>query len=490
MTESEFSLEASLGSFMPHRMHMRLGGAVGDYSPETAHVHSLATSVHENMHFLQTLMTSYGHMTWDSHRQTTSYLMSEWSRLATAPDGKRRLPLAHAAKLSRGHLLGALVTHRAILEMIRLDRARSWRQEPNVSFAEIGLSLAPHPWACNPVITVGGESHTLQGKEIMEGHSKYVETTLLETIVGMSRKDAWDRSTLPPQYHIALDWFVEQCGEERQSEFPFLCDLALQTNWSILPETEAQWRASHPAWRFVTLTDARRLMPGLTLGDPSEWPMRYSHFASSLLTAAGFQSLDDVYSERLAVIHRKKELLRLDDLMRAAIEFRIKHPWCGGNPVADPQLWKMLASKFPPPIMEIDGQLRGFGLGSAEANGEVVFELQFQALAAQIFGEFSQTAVREQTIECAFSKYDIPLGCEFQRTATCSGRYDPRKGPPHPAMIAENTPGCSFELLLNASGLSSADLDLDHSARLPTDKDLEEMERQARIEKERAEGEM
>jgi len=219
-------------------------------------------------------------------------------------------------------------------------------------------------------------------------------------------------------------------------------------------------------------------MSDLELGGPEEWPTRYDGFASELLSAAGFRSLDETFTERLDAFKRKEKLLRFEELMRAGIEFRKRKPWCGANPVADKDLWYQMAGSFRAPIVEIEGRLGGFGQDDAETNSEVFMELQFQALAAQIFGDFSALAKRENALECAFSKFNIPQGCEFQRTHNCTGQYKPADGPPHPVEQAEDgtMSGCYFEMLLNTAGLRSTDIDLDSSARLPSDRELKELD--------------
>lgn len=479
---TELSFDAIYGLFMPQRLHMRLEGSVAEYAGADATLRAQATTVHEHLHFFQTILTGYGHIAWDSHRQATSYLVHEWKKIATAPDGKRRLPLAHVARLGPHQLLAAFVGHRTTLDMIRLGMARFLLPDPNVTLAQLGIRLVPQPWATNPTISIGGRPHTLQGKEVVEGHAQFVEATFLELWHQLSREQAWDRSGVPDKYFVALDWFVQQCGEERRAEFPFVCDLALQTSWDpVLPSTEEEWRAYNPAWRFVRLTELLRNMPKTMLGPPKAWPSTYAPFAEELLSAAGFRQLSEVFSERLAAFQRKPQLLNLEKLMQSGMEFRQRMPWCGGNPVADKGLWDLMTRTFRAPIVEIGGSLTGPGLGDAKANAEVVMELQFQAFAAQIFGDFSRAALNESTIECAFSKFDIPQGCEFQRTDFCKGRYRPADGPPHPIVQAEDGSlgGCSFEMLLMTAGLRSVDLDVDHTAKMPTDEELAEMERQA-----------
>jgi hypothetical protein len=477
MSNATFSLSAILGSFTPHRMHMRLSGARRDYDADKASLQHIATSVHEHMHFFQTTMTGYGHIAWESHRQLTSFMIHDWLRMPAASDGKRRLPLAHAAKLSRRHLAGAFIVHSTALESLNLGRPRFWLSQPGVTLAALSLTLTPHPWPANPTITVNGEEHVLQGKEIIEGHAQYVESTFLETKANMSREKAWDRGSLPKQYYVALDWFTSKCGEGARSDFPFLCDLSLQTSWNpVVPKTEQQWRASNPAWRFLLLTDAycrtRR-----TFGGPSEWPAQYQEISGILLDAAGLAPLNQVLRERLEASAQKEHLLHFEALMRRALEFRLERPWCGGNPILDSDLWQLMMQTFPAPVVEIEGRLVGGGLGEPYANSESVFELHYQAFAAQLFGDFSKAAVQEKSIECAFARFDIPQGCEFQRTHYCTGRYQPAAGPPHPLTVRENgdADGCSFELLLHTMNLTSQELDLDHSSQMPSVSELAEL---------------
>jgi hypothetical protein len=472
-----FLLDAVLGSFIPSRLHMRLNTSLENFDEGmSVDIESQATAIHEHVHFFQTIFTGYGHIAWDSHRQITSFLYHEWMQASAIPDQKRRLPIAHYAKLGLEQLIHAVWMDRSVLEMINLFRARFWLPSPNVTLQELGLRLLPYPWLANPAISVDGELHILQGKEITEGHAYFVEATYLEQVHKIDRSKIWDKLILPQQYWIAFEWFLEECGEEKYSEFPFICDLAIQVSWNpVVPVTEEQWRASNPAWRFVKLVQALKGEKYLNLGLPEEWPNKYDFFASTLLNKCNFYSLEQIFFERLASFKRKKELLHLEALMENAIQFRQANPWCGGNPVADSNLWKQMIQNFRVPIVEIGGKLASFGTPNTQINTEVVMELQFQAFAVQILGEFSRAAIREKAIECAFSKFDIHQGCEFQKTDFCSGRYNPNNGAPFPVeQIEDNTlKGCSFEMLLNATGLSSIDLDIDHTAKLPTDEELE-----------------
>jgi hypothetical protein len=87
--------------FMPHRLHMRLAGEVADYSPDDASPASLATWVHEYVHFLQTIMSGYGHISWDSHRQLTGYMINEWRAILDGEGSRARIPLAQLLEFER-----------------------------------------------------------------------------------------------------------------------------------------------------------------------------------------------------------------------------------------------------------------------------------------------------------------------------------------------------------------------------------------------------
>lgn len=471
MNNNAFPFETTLGSFLPHRLHMRLSGKGENYTPELANLKEMATWVHENTHFLQTIFTGYGQIAWDSHRQMTSFLVREWVKGHTQFQKKKfRIPLSHYAKFSPEHLTSALVIDRTFRDVITIGKARFWMDTPGVKISDLSLKLLNKPWVANPTIIIDGKTHILQGKEVIEGHAQFAEVTLIEQYTKITREDAWCRETLPSKYLVAFDWFMEQCGESHYSTFPFICDLALQTSWDpVVPTTEEEWHASSPSWRFVRLTKMLRTMRHLHLGEPDKWSKTYNVFASSLLDACNFKSLDCIYEERLTAINRKEILLSLETIMKRAILFRKEIPWCAGNPIANMELWEKIKNTFPAPIVEINGSFKGVALGGERENTEILFELQFQALAAQIFGDFSSAALREKSIECAFSKFDIPQGCEYQKSHFCSGRYCPSNGPPHIVSQTDDqkVKGCSFEYLLNLYGTCSTDLDIDHFAQLP-----------------------
>lgn len=476
MNNLSFPLDAIMGSFLPHRLHMRLSGRGEDYTPDNASNQEIATWVHENTHFFQTIFTGYGQIAWDTHRQMTSFLIHEWVKgHKNNINNEFRIPLGHFAKFSKEHLLHALQIYNTAKDMIMLGKARFLLESPGGKISDLNLLLLKEEWPVNPTIEIAGKQHFLQGKEIIEGQAQFAETTFLEKQCDISREKAWSRDSLPTQYLVALDWFLEQCGEEYYHHFPFICDLALQTSWeNPVPKTEQEWQETSPSWRFVRLTKTLRNIKSSYLGQPSDWPKTYESYASVILNQCGYKNLEIVFEERIAALNRKEILLNFEKLMKNAIIFRQKKPWCAGNPIEHMKLWEKMKETFPAPIIEINGKLTGEGLGHENKNIEIAAELHLQALAAQIFGDFSKYAICEKSIECGFSKYDISQGCEYQRTDFCKGRYQPIEGPPHKVSVSseQTLKGCTFEFMLNSFGVKSEKLSLDHLAQLPTFEEL------------------
>lgn len=471
--EDRHLLEAVFGSFNPLRLHMKLAITADEFDPDNISLETLATWVHERSHFHQTIFTGFGQICWDSQRQMTGYLVNEWNKMPLFPNGKRGIPLAHAAGHSIPARVMAILARDTSIELIMLFRARHSLPNPNGRLSDLKLKLLSKPWPINPVIRVGENEHPLEGNDVLEGHALFCEATLLES-QGRERDEIWDHASLPKRYWIARDWFLEQIGEERYSDFPFVCDLALQTSRiPDLPETQFEWEAASPSWRFVKLTEALGRDAKITVGGPEKWAENYNGFAQTLLSSCKFKPLNQVLEERIEALNRRPEKMNLEKLLERAIEIRMKMPWCAANPIADTALWRQLLGELPAPLIQIEGGISN-NVGSNQLlNNEIVMELQFQALASQILGDFSAESKSHAAIECAFKKYDISNGCEFQRTHQCPGFYSPAKGTPHPPDDSTgNLSGCTFEALLISSGNPSSEIELNADATLPTFNEL------------------
>lgn len=460
------NLEATFGSFLTTRLEMRLTGDWRDYQADSVTAGSLATYIHEHMHFFQAIFTGYGHIQWSGHRQMTGFLLAEWRKFAPLMDGKSVMPLANCARTPKLEALSRWL-YETSMEQIRIGQARFSMRFGSLTLRECGSLTMKHEWRANPIIEIEGNQRVLQTKDIMESHAHFVERTFLERANNIDHNVAWSRDKLPDQYTAAYDWFIQECGVSRRDEFPAICDLSMQMLWKpVVPTTESEWRASNPSWRFFALTQTLSNHPTLSLGPPQEWPKRYEMFCAELLRICGYPQLNEVFAERLAAFSRVSNLMEIEKLMKDGIEFRRLRPWCAVNPATDLDLLSEMLGRFKTPFVVIGEGMGSFGKPSVPG-GEVVFELQYQALAAQVLGDFSPIARQTKTIECAFGKYNIPNGCGFQASHGCQGRFNPPEGVPH-AMTVDSTgllEGCSFGWLLSKFGIKSEDIEWNDEAK-------------------------
>ncbi|QUY45434.1 hypothetical protein [Acaryochloris marina] len=465
-------MDAVLGSFNPLRLHMRLNNFPEDKEdPSTVPIEAQATMVHEYAHYLQILFTGFGQISWDFNRQLTGFLFNEWNQLSRSQGVKRYLPLAYLSNISLDNFMQGLLVNTASKDMLNLARARFYLSNPEIKIFELGITDLKKDWFVNPRINLKNTTHILQTKDITEGQAYFIESEFLEVMHNIPRNISLDKSAISKQYWLAYEWFIEICGEQRYKEFPIICDLAMQTSWEhIKPKCIDEWQDSHPAWRFIKLTLALSESDELKLKDDEEWPNHYSSYSSSLLNTCQYKSLEDIFIERLTSFGRRQELLELEKIMQRGMRFRIDNNMYAGNPLSDLYLWQKISNSFPIPFAQINGKMNSFGPQSTELSNEIVIELQFQAFAYQILGEFSNEAKQEKSVECAFSKFNISQGCEYQRSHSCSGRYQVHAGPPHAVEVDRNGDftGCSFEALFLSAGFQSTDIDVDFEATLPT----------------------
>ena len=443
-------LEQVYGSFNASRLDMRLfGRPPEEFHPDSATVGAMATYVHEHMHYFQTLFTGFGHILWSSHRQSTGYSIRIWEELARMGLGYR-LPFAAYADGTEGGTV-ALIADLTARDVSRLSAARLNLPIPNWTFKELKTRLITTDWAINPVVELAGEKVCLQGKDILEGQAHFVERTLVESLTSIGEA-SWDRTGLPAQYTRAFDYFVERCGRARSAEFPVVCDLAQQTSWaSPIPKTEDEWRKSSPSWRFVQITNLLAADDNLSFGRPADWPNRFTDRAADLFAKLGYVAPEKIIEERLEAFTRVPRLLEVEQVMKAAMEFRSKRPWMIANPAADPLWLQELLEKFRAPVVVIDGAFGKFGDAPIKGD-QIIFELHFQALANQLLGPLKTDGDGYGILQCGFGQFKVDRGCPYQTSHNCSTRFLPSSGPLVPTAVEDNDEitGCSFAFALQS----------------------------------------
>lgn len=460
-------LDQVYGSFNASRLEMRLfGRRPEEFHPDSATVGAMATYVHEHMHYFQTLFTGFGHILWSSHRQSTGYSVRTWKELARRGLGYR-LPLAAYSDDPAGGPV-AWIADLTARDVSRLSAARFNLPVPNWTFRELKTRLITADWVINPVVELAGEKVCLQGKDILEGQAHFVERTLVESLTSIG-KDAWDRTGLPAQYTRAFDYFVERCGSARSAEFPIVCDLAQQTSWaSPVPKTEDEWRRSSPSWRFVEITDLLATDDSLSFGSPADWPNRFADHAADLFARLGYLAPEKIIDERLEALARLHDLLEIEQVMKAAMEFRSAKPWMIANPAAD-RIWlQELLEKFRAPVVVIDGAFGKFGDVPIKGD-QVIFELHYQALANQLLGPLKTDGDGHGILQCGFGQFKVENGCPYQTSHSCSTHILPSSEPPVPTALGDNDEinGCSFAFTLQSITGSLKAIQLVPAARFP-----------------------
>lgn len=461
-------LDTTFGSFLTTRLEMRLIGTSSDYNSDSISIDSLATYLHEHIHFFQAVFTGYGHIQWDSHRQLTSFILKEWNKFNKL-NNVIKLPLANC-NMSPEQAFSSHYLYETVKEQIKTNQAKFYMQNGSLTLKEIGLRLLQHSWPANPVVEIGGKHTVIQTKDVLEGHAHFVECNFVEHYCGVDKEKAWDREGLPNQYTNAYDWFIQECGEIKHDYFPIICDLALQISWEpLVPQNENEWQSANPSWRFVKLTRTLASANNISaLGGIDSWHLNYKKFCSDLLDLCGYKHLDEILNERLRSFSRKPKLMEIEKIMKKGIELKISKPWIGVNPANDEDELLFLMKEFKTPYIVFEDGIGSFGPSSV-SGGELIFELQFQTLAAQVFGDFSKQAIASSKLECAFSKYNIKNSCEFQNSHGCTGLINPKEGFSFPKTTSSgyNLEGCSFELLLNLMNIKVEDIEIDFNAKFP-----------------------
>lgn len=464
---TEVWLQQVFGSFMASRLDMRLFGDPNTFHPDTATLGALGTYVHEHMHYFQTIFTGYGHIQWSGHRQSSGFLVRKWKDLSSKGFGYR-VPLAAYADdpLAAGVAEWLQLTSQ---EQALLSAARFYMPVPNWSFKELGLRLIKDDWSINPEVGVGDKRVCLQGKDVLEGQAHFVERTYVEKFIDPP-EIAWVRTGLPDQYTLALDYFIERCGAARRHEFPVVCDLSLQTSWDpVVPKTEDEWRKSSPSWRFVQISDLLAANPEMSFGLPSEWPDNYALVTRKIFEILGYLQLDEVIQERLRAFDRVPQLMQVEHVLKSALKFRAERPWVVANPAVHMPWLEELLAKFRAPLVVIEGGIGNFG-HTQVSGSELLFEMHYQALAAQLLGSVASDDAGNGVLQCGFGQFKIPRGCPYQASHGCTGRLLPAHGAPVPTRIEANQEvnGCTFAVFLDLASRDLRSIQVQPSARFPT----------------------
>src|SRR6185369_2478347 len=115
---------------------------------------------------------------------------------------------------------------------------------------------------------------------------------------------------------------------------------------------EDEWRATCPAWRFVTMTHSLQTTIGVPPNSKNMSEV-YLDIADRLLSACNYPSLDNVIAASLARETWRSSVMELEKRMLNAMKFRQAHPWCVAYFWIANDVFETMHRHFPVPILQV-----------------------------------------------------------------------------------------------------------------------------------------
>lgn len=478
----------ALGTFVPSRLHVTINAMESAIGSE----HYNGIEFHEVWHFFQTCMTPFGQKSWNIYRQGIGFILREYMTLITTKGSKPQLPLGYFASEGRVEMANSFLWLNTFIASAGIAAARSSVNSKYKYVSDLSIMLYPYDWLICPEISVEGKIYNLQGINIIEGQAIFIEAIYSNIFNNIPIQVTLNPTKVPHKYLLCLNFFCEQLGPDRLTEFPIVCDLALQAYWNEPVTSEEDWQASHPGWRFVRIiqeiiSNNIRLNQKDPYGD-------YERYCDAVLRACGYDSLEDSL-DAAAEFYSSHCLLKTEERMLEALKFRKDNLSCGANPFLNLKTW-MEMKKYKPSTIQRGGHLEvtvdeaeNIQLkGSNVAEGfllETIGEIHFQAFIAQLLGNKHEECEDNQC--CCGYKYFNMNGCFFQAEGVCTGVLTSGAQVPVESSIDsdENFKGCFFELVFLPHGLSISDFSIDFTQKLPTLDELKVMAGKLKVIKDR-----
>src|SRR6478609_2593752 len=425
------------------------------------------TYLHETFHWWQTAMTGYGHASWSIFRQITSFSVTQWIKATASNPNERVFSLKALTTPPTRENVELLVTRLACETSIGIANARFRRAPGQETLDAVDpMKFRGRQWSLAPKVKLEGLDRYLDGIDVIEAQAHFVASQFSQVFRGAPAENFMPQG-LSEKYWFAFVWFCKTAGERFAHLFPMVCDLALMTIWNDMPTTEDEWRATCPAWRFVTITNSLQAAIGAP-PNPKNMPEVYLDIADRLLSLCNYPSLDNVIAGSLAREAWRSPVMELEKRMLNAMKFRQTHPWCVAYPWIADNVFEAMHRQFPVPILQVEGILKANSYVPAindktvDFMAEVGGELMLQAWAMQLLEIPPATVAPPDTIQCGFRYFDIENVCPHQIADGCPGWFKPGDKSPYPADLSDEDTllGCPFEKLLAGAGVNIQSLRL------------------------------
>ena len=319
------ALSALLGQFTPGNLGSRLFMERSELeTPE-----NFLVWFHERFHYLQVVFTPYGHLKWASYRTSTADIVEAWANLSLMLNQPRKLPIKEY--LLNDTPESVKLAYNIWIHDLKNDIYKIVEQGVT-SYGNMSLFAGLTYETCCPKVMLHGQEHRMRGIDILESFAKFEEAMLGEIITGKTLDDLIDPNKLNPEYYSALYYFLETLGPERLIEFPIVCELALATAHIPSPSSVENFQKYAPNWRFIKLVEKLKSIENLPAIDYND-NTSYFDYANTVLLACGFETLEEAWVA--AEEYAEMSDLTMAEEMKAAIEYKKKHPWMLSYPMCN-----------------------------------------------------------------------------------------------------------------------------------------------------------
>lgn len=444
------ALSALLGQFIPGNLGSRLFMERSELKiPE-----NFLVWFHERFHYLQVVFTPYGHLKWASYRTSTADIVEAWANLPLMLNQPRKLPIKEYLLNSTPE--SVKLAYNIWIHDLKNDIYKIVEQGAT-SYKNMPLFAGLTYETCCPIIMLHSQEHRIRGIDILESFAKFEEAMLGEIITGKTLDELIDPNKLNPEYYSALYYFIETLGPERLIEFPVVCELALATAHIPSPTSVENFQKYAPNWRYIKLIEKLKTIENLPVIDYND-NASYFDYANTVLHACEFETLDEVWEA--AEEYAEKSDLAMAKEMKAAIEYKKKHPWMLSYPMCNEEdFFSEEFNRFEPYFTIMDD---GISYNSDHISSEeLIVENHLQALAQQICGYTSHYCRDSFKLMCGFS-YMGTNTCPHYLNGECDGYVDSQTK--LPKLILDEASniksGCTLELLLKSHNIDIKDIDV------------------------------
>lgn len=402
---------------------------------------------HERFHYLQSIFTPYGHLKWGAYRSYTAEVINIWKNISEETNCKKRIPIAEYIKEKDDSSLKIVINIWMQTLLYQLYNILEQGKE-GIDLLKIFNNKSFD--TCPVIKLTENSNYRLKGIDIVESYAKFEEAMMAEILLHKPLGETIDESVLNPEYYSALYYFIDKVGAERLAEFPLVCELSLATAHIPSFSSPDKFYLYAPNWRFVKIIDFLSCTADLPKIDYSDNDSFYK-YANYVLEGCGYESYGDIWDTALR--YAEMADMSIASEMKDAIEYKRNNPWMLSYPMCSIKFMTEEFNRFEPYYTITDN---GVMYNTKNiSHSELIFELNFQALASQICGKISSYCTDTSRLMCGYSYAGIKT-CPYYINGKCDGYIDKDSELLNLKLDEDQNlvEGCEFELFFKSMDLS------------------------------------